>query len=171
MISYTFERMKELVKRLASGLGKAGFKAGDRLMVIAPDNIYNPVIMLATIAAGGIFVGLDPDFVVEQQAGIIKHCGPTFILARKEVGTVVSSAVGLAGKPGARLYFWDDALFQYQVPFSDTKTFEHQHTLLNPQGGPSFQWKTFETEEDAETTALIIYTPGWARFLFYAIGL
>ncbi len=126
-------------------------------MAIGPESIYISVIMLATIAAGDIFIGCDPEFSAAQQSAIIRHCEPALVLAQKGADEgKIAMAMNIAGVPNARLSFWDET-FQHSAPRID-RVFERQHTLLYFQGGPSFQWKSFETEEDAESTAVIIYT-------------
>lgn len=159
-MSYTFEQLKDLVKTLASCLRRAGLDPGARLIAIGAESTYISVIMLATIAAGGIFAGCDPKFGAAQQSAIIRDCEPALVLAQKGADEgKIAMAMNIAGVPNARLFSWDETLFQYSTLRRD-RVFERQHTLLDFRRGPSLQWKTFETEEDAESTAVIIYTSG-----------
>ena len=159
----TFGRLKHLVKAIASGLRKRGLQPGDRLLLTSPDNVYMPVMMLATIAAGGIFVGRRPDYTAEQQATAIKHCEPTLVLAYKGFQEVAAKAIQLADVT-AHLISYDHLSFEFPpgpthnlgdpvYPVSLDRFVDHE-------GAQSFQWATFQADADPEATVLIVFTTG-----------
>ena len=156
----TFERLKYLVKSLASGLRKKGLKPGDRLLFVSPETIYMPVFLLATIAAGGIFVGRRPDFSAAQEAIIIKHCEPAFIVAYLGFEGIAAQGARLANVD-AQIFSYDDESFEpHPSPNYGYGGSVSCSKILDSVGASTFRWRTLETEADMETTALIVYTTG-----------
>ena len=155
----TFERVKYLVKSLASGLRKAGFLPGDRLILISSENIHMPVVLLATIAAGGFFVAPRPHYTAEQQAIILRHCEPSFILTCKEFQDVALHAGCLANSK-ARFFAYDDDLSDTPNISGSAEIMASWSDLVDDKDVESFRWPTFSTTESLETTVLIAYTTG-----------
>ena len=156
----TFQQLKYLVKSLASGLRKKGFQPGDRLLLVSPENIYMPVFLLATIAAGGIFVGRRPDDSAAQQAIIIKHCEPAFIVAYLGFEGIAAQGARLADV-NAQIFSYDDESFDPNPsPNYGCGRSVSCSKILDNAGASNFRWRSFETEADMETTALIIFTTG-----------
>ncbi|KAL9125643.1 MAG: hypothetical protein Q9217_005179 [Psora testacea] len=154
---YTFAELKDYVKQLASGLRNAGMQPGDRLMLISPNTIYVPVVMLATIAACGIFVSRDADLTIWEYASWIQHSQPKLILAHEGCETIALEAArqtaekytqlysfGRIGKPRAGII---DGLADWNVLFDEV-------------GGPNFQWQTSMTGSEMDSTVIIQYTSG-----------
>lgn len=82
----------------------------------ALENVFLSVLILATIAAGGIFVGRDPDHSAEQQAAIIKHCQPTFLLVYCGLEGVATEAIRKADAADTHQYCWDGKLSGPAIP-------------------------------------------------------
>ena len=82
----------------------------------ALENVFLSVLILATIAAGGIFVDRDPDHSAEQQAAIIKYCQPTFLPVYCGLEGVATEAVRKADAAGTHQYCWDGKLSGPVIP-------------------------------------------------------
>ncbi|KAL6717546.1 hypothetical protein ACLMJK_005461 [Lecanora helva] len=156
----TFEQLKYLVKSLAAGLRKNGLQPGDRLLFISPEHMFMPVMLLATIAAGGIFVGRSPYCPAEQQAIVLKQCDPVFIVTYTGFEDTVAEAARVADNDAQICAFDDDPFINDLRPHFGYAHSVSTRGFLDSKGASSFRWKTLQTEADAETTALIIYTTG-----------
>ena len=156
---HTFQNLKRLVKSFASGLRQAGFANGDRLLAITPENIDLPIVMLGTIAAGGVFLCQRPSLTIEEQAAAMKHYEPSFVLAYEGSENATFRASRLADIE-IRLYLYGDN-FSQGLPASHLmgRTFLPDWTvLLDRTGSDTFQWMTFRAPNDSETSALITFT-------------
>lgn len=153
---YTFRQLKDHVKCLASGLVKAGLQPGDRLMLIAPESIYTPVVMYATIAAGGVFTARTPGFTADQHAYFFDHSKPRVLLASSEDMNIALAAARQAGLSDIRAFVYDGLL-----PAEATPTeLPNWDTLYDEQGGRSYEWERLSSKKDLEKTVLIDYTSG-----------
>ena len=163
--SVDFDRLKHLVKSLASGLRKNGLQPGDRLLLISPENIYIPVMMLATIAAGGIFVGCRSDFSKSQQVTLIKHCEPAFVLSCTECERFAADTVRFENISAQIFHYDDDSFDLTAFKVAEKGGRRSWLELMDDDNAASFRWSEFHTKEDLETTALIVYTTGCVRYL------
>ena len=87
-------RMAELhaeVLRGARGLRQLGLERGDRLAILSPTRREWQVAELATLAAGGVVVGIDAHAPAQQAAWILEHARVT--------GIVVDAPERLAALP------------------------------------------------------------------------
>lgn len=158
MTSFTFNQLQDLVKRLASRLQKEYLGPGDRLLVFTPPSIYTSILMLATIAAGGIFVACNSHLTTEQKAAIILESQPRLLLAHQSTYIETLQEIDWDALPTLRYVGFDESLFAYPVPQRGDINWGFQHSLLDLQGSQTFKWKQFQTDEDANSIATIIYT-------------
>ena len=158
-----FGRLKFLVRSLAAGLRYRGLQSGARVLVISPETICIPLILLATIAAGGVFVGRTNNFTAEEQVAVMNHCDPFFIIAYKGCEIVAANAARVSNKFD-RFYTYDDGLLDIitleSIQMSSTDSPKSLIELLDHRAAPSFHWREFTTHSDTAITAMIIYTSG-----------
>ena len=158
--SYTFGQLKQSVRELASGLRKAGLQDGDRLMLFAPDSLYVPLVMLATWAAGGIFVSRDIVSTAKQQAHFIQHAQPKIVFAGKGYEETVMEAARHAGHGNKRPYSFGALARPGEVVEHVSSSFNDWNTLFDRISGPNFQWRRPLNPAEMSTTVLIEYTSG-----------
>ena len=158
--SYTFSQLKQYVKHFASGLRKAGIQDGNRLMVFAPDTLNIPLMMLATWAAGGIFVSRGVDSTAEQQAQFIRHAQPKIVLAYRGYEQTVSQAVQGSEENGISIYSFSNLRPGASNIIESKNGIEDWNVLLDETDGPNFQWPNSLSPEEMKATILIEYTSG-----------
>ena len=66
--SYTFAQIDHLIGRFAAGLAALGFRSGDTLLMLCPNQPEWPVASLGAMAAGGIVSGANPLYGVKELA-------------------------------------------------------------------------------------------------------
>ena len=156
MESLTFAMLKHLTKAFASGLRKSGFAPGDRLLAITPETTDLPVILLGTIAAGGIFLCQRPGLSLEALAATFRSYEPSFVVVSKGHERLAKLASRIADIE-ARLYVHED---KFSNELQSLNGLPHWGRLLDRGGADAFRWTTFKTSEDAHFSALITFTSG-----------
>lgn len=76
--SVSYSKLLPLVKTMASGLSKMGVKQGDVVLLLLPNSIYYPVILLAVLYLGAVFTPLNPLSSVSEIHKQVKECGVSF---------------------------------------------------------------------------------------------
>lgn len=77
-------QFRHLVKCFASGLRRAGLQAGDHVMLVSPNYIYAMIVILGTIAAGGISWAAQPDLKVREYVDQFLRDEPRFLFVCNE---------------------------------------------------------------------------------------
>jgi len=134
--SITYERLRDRVARAAAVWRSLGLRAGDRVLVLAPDCIGWVEAYLGAIWAGGVAVGLNSRLFDRELSVIVGECGARFAWCTPETVELFERCTEAAGN-GPELV-------------SETR-FE---SLLDDQAPIE------ATERDADDPAFWIYTSG-----------
>ncbi|KAL5054872.1 hypothetical protein RYX36_035554 [Vicia faba] len=76
--SISYSKLLPLVKTMASGLNKMGVKQGDVVLLLLPNSIYYPVILLSVLYLGAVFTPLNPLSSVSEIHKQVNECGVNF---------------------------------------------------------------------------------------------
>ena len=150
----TYRDLKSRVDACARALIAAGVAPGDRIAYLSPPHPDYVVLLLSTLAVGGIAVGVNPRYRLREIAHILGDAGPSLFFSRVRIGP--------------RSYADDLAAAQASVP--------RLVTFGEPPGPPgSVPLKRFVTRQGsvvredlagrtgavpAESPGLIVYTSG-----------
>ncbi len=80
----TYAELARRVAEVAGGLHALGVRRGDRVAVYAEKRIETVVAVLATAAAGAVFVPVNPLFKARHLGYVLADCGPRVVLTTKE---------------------------------------------------------------------------------------
>jgi len=80
-LSLTYEKFYERVLLLARGLGKAGMKHGDRVVIFSENRLGWAISDFGIQCAGGVTVPIYATNTGKQAAYIINHCGAKIVFA------------------------------------------------------------------------------------------
>jgi acyl-CoA synthetase (AMP-forming)/AMP-acid ligase II len=116
---------KYWVKCFASGLQSAGLEKGDRVMLVSPNYVHCMVIVLGTIAAGGIICTSQPDFKAREYTEQFRRDTPTWLFLAVEEPLVTE-----ATEAWARISGEDSRRFLVDPVFPGTHKLENSWTLL-----------------------------------------
>lgn len=75
------------VQRCARALMAAGVSAGDRVAYLSPPHRDYLVILLATLAVGGIAVGINPRYRRREIAHVLGDAAPRILFSRARIGS------------------------------------------------------------------------------------
>lgn len=158
----TLHTYREWSKRLAAGLRQRGFKPGDRLLLYSGNTIFFPVVMMGTIAAGGVFTAANPSYVPRELAYQLKDSGAMFLItAEGSLATSLEAAKSI-DFPQDRIFVFDDGYNTFDNRGRSVQNISHWSRLLAPpQEAATFEWPTFHSREQMDiTTAVINYSSG-----------
>jgi acyl-coenzyme A synthetase/AMP-(fatty) acid ligase len=95
--SITYERLRDRVARAAAMWRSLGLRAGDRVLVLAPDSIGWVEAYLGAIWAGGVAVGLNSRLFERELSVIVGECGARFAWCTSETIELFERCVEAAG--------------------------------------------------------------------------
>jgi acyl-CoA ligase (AMP-forming) (exosortase A-associated) len=90
----TYRELTNRVARFAAGLHRLGIRRGDRVAVYAEKRIETVVALLATSAAGAVFVPVNPLFKVRHLARLLTNCAARALITTTERSEVVRESLG-----------------------------------------------------------------------------
>ncbi|MBB0242719.1 acyl-CoA ligase (AMP-forming), exosortase A system-associated [Streptomyces alkaliphilus] len=79
-----YGELAERVARVAYGLYRLGVRRGDRVVIYAEKRVETVVAILATAAAGAVFVPVNQLFKGRQLASVTEDCGPVALVTTAE---------------------------------------------------------------------------------------
>lgn len=146
-------------KRVAAGLVLAGLKPGDRVLLFAEDSIFFPVIMMGVIMAGGVFSAADPSSSTRELSSRLKDVAPHIFIAEGNKLSIAIEAAASSDIGKSQMFIFDDRPFDGSG--DDEEGVRHwRHLLASASVGEEFAWQDFQSGEEANRTATIVYTTG-----------
>ncbi len=82
----TYDELRKRVDNVARALVSAGVAKGDRVATLATPHPDFWTIFLATASIGGIWVGLNPRYQLEEYRYVVGDCEPVLLLTRTRIG-------------------------------------------------------------------------------------
>jgi acyl-CoA ligase (AMP-forming) (exosortase A-associated) len=89
----TYRDLADRVARVATGLHSLGLRRGDRVAVYAEKRIETVVAILATAAAGAVFVPVNPMFKARHLAYVLEDCAARTVITTVERMETVGAAL------------------------------------------------------------------------------
>ncbi|KAE9606986.1 hypothetical protein Lal_00025891 [Lupinus albus] len=77
--SIPYPKLLPLVKSIASGLYKFGVKQGDIVLLLLPNSIYYPIVLLGVLYLGAVVTPLNPLSTVSEINKQINDCGVSLV--------------------------------------------------------------------------------------------
>ena len=76
----SYRMLEDAVNRVASGLRSLGVRRDERVAVYLPKQFETVIAMFGTIAAGGVFVPVNPILKPEQVGHILRDCATRVLI-------------------------------------------------------------------------------------------
>jgi len=76
--SISYSKLLPLVKSMASGLHKMGVSQGDLVLLLLPNSIYYPIVLLGVMYLGAVVTPLNPLSSVDEIRKRVNDCGVSF---------------------------------------------------------------------------------------------
>ncbi|MFN8668727.1 MAG: AMP-binding protein [Gemmatimonadaceae bacterium] len=86
-VRVTYAELQRRVDATARALLRSGVQRGDRVATLAPPSLDFWVTFLATASIGGIWLGLNPRYRVDELAYVVGDAEPSVLFARTQVGS------------------------------------------------------------------------------------
>jgi acyl-CoA synthetase (AMP-forming)/AMP-acid ligase II len=87
----TYAELRAAVLVRSRGLRAAGVRPGDRVAVVADPSIDFWVTFLATVHAGGVYVGVNPKYTVPEREYVLGDARPTVVVDLVGLGQIPSA--------------------------------------------------------------------------------
>ncbi|AXF57858.1 long-chain fatty acid--CoA ligase [Salicibibacter kimchii] len=87
-LTYSYEQLRDRIKRVANGLAKRGIKKGDRVALMLPNCPQYPVSYFAILSLGAIVVQVNPSYKPPELLHILNDSGAKGIVLLDEVRSV-----------------------------------------------------------------------------------
>ena len=150
----TYRELKRRVDQCARALIAAGISPGDRVAYLSPPHHEYLVILLATLAVGGIAVGVNPRYRRREIAHVLNDAAPSILFSRARIGSRSYAAdLSAACAPATRLVTMGEG----ESPAGGEPLAE----FMLRGGSITFEELKARTDStEGESPCLIIYTSG-----------
>ncbi|KAK4986478.1 putative NRPS-like protein biosynthetic cluster [Elasticomyces elasticus] len=158
-------QFRHLVKCFASGLQSAGLQRGDHVMLVSPNYIQAMIVILGTIAAGGVSCTAQPDLKIREYIDQFLRDEPRFLFVCNEQplrDRVLEAWKATKGDPD-KTWLFDECVTTEERLLEARSTMEDGRfwsELLDHSGGPVFQWERLTTEEQCRAPCMLLTTSG-----------
>ncbi len=88
----SYRELDTAIDRAAAALGELGVAVGDRVAACLPNDVDIVVAFLATIRAGGIWVGVNRPLAGPEKAWLLRDCGALVYLADPDMAREIAGA-------------------------------------------------------------------------------
>lgn len=82
---YTYKQADELANRLAHYLRAKGIGPEEKVVILLPRCAEVPVVMLAVLKAGGVYIPLDPEIPAERVNFIVNDAGARLLISSDQI--------------------------------------------------------------------------------------
>ena len=101
--TYSYRKLLEGARRLASALRAGGVKRGDRVAIFMENSAECVLSVYATALAGAVFVVINPQTKQDKLAGILADCEAVLLLTEGQLArTFVPAAESTSTKSSSR---------------------------------------------------------------------
>lgn len=152
-------QMVTLIKRFATGLSNLGVKEKEVVMIFSPNNLYVPLVYLATAGSKRCFTGANPGYTTAEVAMQIASVRPAILLVHEsliETGFAAAEKTGLAH---GNIYVFGNKHGQR----NEQTTMECKDwwsILASEEDSASWQWDPLNGESATTTIAVINFSSG-----------
>ena len=162
--SLTAHAYREWSKRFAAGLVSAGLHAGDRVLLISPNNIFYPVVVMGSLMAGAIYNSANPAYTARELSHQLKDADPKFVLAAAGCIGRALEAAELVGFHRNRVFLFTELAVDHRKEISKAdlrgKNRHWGQLIAKPDIGRQFEWEEHLTNDFSDRTAILIYSSG-----------
>ncbi|KFX98047.1 hypothetical protein O988_04568 [Pseudogymnoascus sp. VKM F-3808] len=142
-------------KSLSKGLGDAGLRQGEVVMLFTPNHIFVPVAYLGIVGGGYRYSAGNPAFTLRELVHQIDDVQPSVILVHPNFVSIVAEAVAKIGRPDSRILQFSD------VECTPVRGVPDWRVLIDERVGvDDYSWPSFTPEEASRTIATINYSSG-----------
>ncbi|CCT72851.1 related to 4-coumarate--CoA ligase [Fusarium fujikuroi IMI 58289] len=138
---------KDLVQRLARGLQVAGFQPGNTICLFSSNNIYQPIISLGSVAAGGVWTGMNPGLSDGEVKRHLTNSNTRFLFCCPTLLAKALRGASECGIPKANVFTI--------TPLTTKDPTQNPWTSLLAHG--SSPWTAFDDETKAKSTTACLY--------------
>ena len=131
--TWSYQQLREEVGRVASGLRRIGIARDQRVAVYLPKQFETVTSMFGTMAAGGVFVPVNPILKPEQVGHILRDCTTSVLITSADRARLLSDTLAdcpdlkqlvvtdgeapeLAGDSDLSVCSWQQMLGEAQLP-------------------------------------------------------
>lgn len=155
------------IKRFAAGLDLLEIPKQSTIMVVAPNNIFLPVVYMAAIGSCRIFTAANPTYTMSELVHQMKTIRAAVILADSGVLPKVSEAASKADIPPDRIFQFTDTIIE--APEHDLRDWRAVLATTVPDWrtiwasedeASSWQWDPLKGQASKQTIAVINFSSG-----------
>lgn len=95
---YRYAEARELCRRFAASLRRAGLQPGHTLVIVMPNTAEWPIILLGSVEAGIVVSTANPDCTADELSRQLRDCEPKAIVTLSTVLPKVQKAITLAAR-------------------------------------------------------------------------
>ncbi|KAF0561670.1 acetyl-CoA synthetase-like protein [Gigaspora margarita] len=148
--SYNFGEFKHESKKFAADLQEQfGFKQGNVLAIVSPNQVDYPIVLLGTIAAGGKVTVANPKCTAIELSYQLIDSGASVLIVHPECLDVSIEASFDAKIPTSRILLFGDKEIKEYKPYCSILIGDHE---IEPV--------SYTPEEAKSTTAYLLYSSG-----------
>lgn len=149
-------------QRFALGLQQSGlFKAGDRLLLFSPNDLFVPVVFMGALMAGGVYTGANPTFTPRELAYQIQNCEASVLICHHASIETGVEAAKQAGLDISRVFVFNGDI--YDGNGSGSHGAKYWGSLVAPADDKArrFAWPDLKGPNEAKSTVLALnYSSG-----------
>lgn len=102
---HTYGDVCRAVPRIKAGMADAGVRMGDVLLLVTPNHIDFPLVLLATVLAGAVCVPVSPTLEPDEVAYVARTSGARWAVAHETLAPAVTEAFSQL-PPGTLRQLW-----------------------------------------------------------------
>ncbi|KAF3927120.1 S-dihydroxybenzoyltransferase [Arthrobotrys entomopaga] len=148
--SMSTNEAKKMVKRMIAGLKSIGVKPGDAVCIHSFNDIFYPIIFLAIIGVGGIFVGTNPGYTVFELNHHLRISHSKFVIAQPGLMGNLKVAAELVGIDASNIIAFD-------TPGQTIHEGDGLRSFKELLGCGEHEWIEFDDENTAKTTLMGLF--------------
>ncbi|KEF56374.1 uncharacterized protein A1O9_07955 [Exophiala aquamarina CBS 119918] len=157
----TLHSYRQWSRRFAAGLVAAGLKKGDRVMLFSGNGIFNPVVVMGALMAGGIYNSANPAYTPRELRHQLKDAEPSFVLAADNCIEKAFEAADDLGFDRKKIFLFTELpTVQHDATFNQGDTQHWSSLVSDARAGRQFMWEEFNSMAAADRTAILIYSSG-----------